>query len=75
MLYARKYGMTVEMFPDSDLLSRKRPESPTPFTSIDRYKTGLTRESAFLDELYAHFPSRLHEAMESAFFKNLVCII
>ncbi|KAG1888650.1 hypothetical protein F4604DRAFT_1674305 [Suillus subluteus] len=71
-LYARKYSMTVEMFPDSELLTKKRPDSPMPFNSHDRYKTASTQESAFLDELYAHFPERVHRAMESVYFKDLV---
>ncbi|KAG1762611.1 hypothetical protein EDD22DRAFT_1026726 [Suillus occidentalis] len=72
-LYARKYGMTVEMFPDSELLIKKRPDSPTPFNSADRYKTSATQESAFLDELYTHFPERIHETvMGSEYFKDLV---
>ncbi|KAG2053284.1 hypothetical protein BDR06DRAFT_1008913 [Suillus hirtellus] len=32
-LYARKYGMTVEMFPNTDLFSKQRPENPTAFNS------------------------------------------
>ncbi|KAG1758944.1 hypothetical protein EDD22DRAFT_996589 [Suillus occidentalis] len=72
-LYARKYGMTAEMFPDSELLIKKRPDSPTPFNSADRYKTSATQESAFLDELYAHFPECIHEmVMGSEYFKDLV---
>ncbi|KAG1771614.1 hypothetical protein EV702DRAFT_1201936 [Suillus placidus] len=71
-LYARKYGMTVETFPDSELLTKKCPDSPTPFNSQDHYKTVLTQESAFLDELYAHFLERIHRAMESVYFKDLV---
>ncbi|KAG1769860.1 hypothetical protein EDD22DRAFT_994253 [Suillus occidentalis] len=52
-LYARKYGMTVEI--------------------ADRYKTSATQESAFLDELYTHFPERIHETvMGSEYFKDLV---
>jgi len=73
-LYARKYGMTVEMFPDSELLTKKCPDLPTPFNSIDCYKTLATQESAFLDKLYTHFPERIHEAvMGSMYFKDLVC--
>ncbi|KAG2751662.1 hypothetical protein P692DRAFT_20706225, partial [Suillus brevipes Sb2] len=71
-LYARKYGMTVEMFPNSDLFSMQHPENPTPFNSRDRYLTAMTQESAFLDELYQHFPSRLHGVMESSYFSDLV---
>ncbi|KAG2349792.1 hypothetical protein BDR05DRAFT_943666 [Suillus weaverae] len=44
-LYARKYGMTVEMFPNADLFSKQRPENPTPFNSRDRYLTAMTQES------------------------------
>lgn len=64
--------MTVEMFPDSELLTKKRPDSPTPFDSHDRYKTASTQESALLDELYVHFPERVHRAMQSVYFKDLV---
>ncbi|KAG2031098.1 hypothetical protein BDR03DRAFT_1016417 [Suillus americanus] len=32
-LYARKYGMTIEMFPNAELLSKQCPENPTPFNS------------------------------------------
>ncbi|KAG1765964.1 hypothetical protein EDD22DRAFT_1013682 [Suillus occidentalis] len=63
----------LEMFPDSELLIKKRPDSPTPFNSADRYKTSATQESAFLDELYTHFPERIHETvMGSEYFKDLV---
>jgi hypothetical protein len=66
--------MTVEMFLDSELLTKKCPDSPTPFNSMDRYKTLATQESAFLDELYTHFPERIHKAvMGSMYFKDLVC--
>lgn len=71
-LYARKYGMTVEMFPNAELLSKQHPQNPTPFNSRDRYLTALTQESAFLDELFQHFPSRLHSVMESSYFSDLV---
>ncbi|KAG2085139.1 hypothetical protein BD769DRAFT_1681804 [Suillus cothurnatus] len=72
-LYARKYGMTVEMFPDNELLTKKLPDLPTPFNiSHDRYKTAATQESAFLDELYSHFPERVHRAIQSVYFKDLV---
>ncbi|KAG1886829.1 uncharacterized protein F5891DRAFT_923654, partial [Suillus fuscotomentosus] len=71
-LYARKYGMTVEMFPDNELLTKKPPDSPTPFNSHDRYRTASTQESAFLDELYTHFPECVHRAMQSVYFKDLV---
>ncbi|KAG1801162.1 uncharacterized protein BJ212DRAFT_1305129 [Suillus subaureus] len=64
-LYARKYGMTVEMFPNADLFSKQCPENPTPFNSRDQYLTAMTQESAFLDELFQHFPDRLHGVMES----------
>lgn len=74
-LFARKYGLTVEMFPNSDLLSKPRPENPTPFNSRDRYLTAMTQESAFLDELFQHFPDRVHGAMESLYFSDLVSII
>ncbi|KAG1738383.1 uncharacterized protein EDB91DRAFT_1249300 [Suillus paluster] len=63
MLFARKYGLTVEMFPDSNLLSKPRPENPTPFDSL---------RPAFLDELFQHFPDRIHSAMESLYFSDLV---
>ncbi|KAG1833273.1 hypothetical protein F4604DRAFT_1945536 [Suillus subluteus] len=65
-LYARKYGMTVEMFPDNELLTKKLPDSPTPFNSHDHYKTAATQESAFLDELYSHFPERVHKCISDA---------
>ncbi|KAG1725031.1 hypothetical protein EDB19DRAFT_1833934 [Suillus lakei] len=71
-LYARKYGMTVEMFPDNELLTKKLPDSPTPFNSHDHYKTAATQESAFLDELYNHFPEHIHRAIQSMYFKDLV---
>ncbi|KAG2103790.1 uncharacterized protein F5147DRAFT_534647, partial [Suillus discolor] len=71
-LYARKYGMTVEMFPDNELLTKKLPDLPTPFDSHDRYKTAATQETAFLDELYKHFPERVHRAIQSVYFKDLV---
>ncbi|KAG1862821.1 hypothetical protein DFJ58DRAFT_725304 [Suillus subalutaceus] len=72
-LYAREYGMMVEMFPDSELLMKKCLDLCTPFNSIDRYKTSATQESAFLDELYTHFPERIHDAvMGSMYFKDLV---
>ncbi|KAG1907528.1 uncharacterized protein F5891DRAFT_1180531 [Suillus fuscotomentosus] len=64
-LYAHKYSMTVEMFLDNDLITKKCPDSPTLFNSNDHYKTTLTQESAFLDELYAHFPEHVHQAMQS----------
>jgi hypothetical protein len=64
--------MTVEMFPDNELLTKKLPDSPTPFNSHDRYKTAATQESAFLDELYSHFPERVHRAIQSVYFKDLV---
>jgi hypothetical protein len=34
-IYARKYGMMIEMFPSSDLLNKRLPDSPTPFDSTD----------------------------------------
>ncbi|KAG1751723.1 hypothetical protein EDB19DRAFT_1903667 [Suillus lakei] len=71
-LFARKYGLTVEMFPNSDLLSKPRPENPTPFNSRDRYLTAMVQESAFLDELFQHFPNHVHSAMESLYFSDLV---
>ncbi|KAG2740944.1 hypothetical protein P692DRAFT_20851225 [Suillus brevipes Sb2] len=40
--------------------------------NIDRYKTALTQESAFLDELYHGFPERVHVIMESSYFAELV---
>ncbi|KAG1723619.1 hypothetical protein EDB19DRAFT_1915985 [Suillus lakei] len=64
-IYARKYGMMVEMFPSSDLLNKCLPDLPTPFDSIERYATASTQESAFLDEVYRHFPESLHKVMES----------
>ncbi|KAG1801784.1 uncharacterized protein BJ212DRAFT_1305017 [Suillus subaureus] len=33
MLYAHKYSMTVEMFPNAELLSKQCPENLTPFDS------------------------------------------
>jgi hypothetical protein len=74
-LYAHKYGLTVEMFPNPDLLSKPRPENPTPFNSRDRYLTAMTQESAFLNELFHHFPDRVHSAMESLYFSDLVSIV
>ncbi|KAG1783950.1 hypothetical protein EV702DRAFT_1190956 [Suillus placidus] len=71
-IYARKYGMMIEMFPSSDLLNQCLPDSPTPFDSTDRYATASTQESAFLDELYRHFPKSLHKVMESSYFSDLV---
>ncbi|KAG2746425.1 hypothetical protein P692DRAFT_20739902 [Suillus brevipes Sb2] len=71
-IYARKYGMMIEMFPSSDLLNKRLPDSPTPFDSTDRYATESTQESAFLDELYHHFPKSLHKVMESSYFSDLV---
>jgi hypothetical protein len=66
--------MTVEIFPDSELLIKKCPNSPTPFNSADCYKTAATQESAFLDELYTHFPENIYETvMGSEYFKDLVC--
>jgi hypothetical protein len=66
--------MTVEMFLDSELLMKKYPDSPTPFNSINCYKILATQESAFLDELYTHFPECIHKAvMGSMYFKDLVC--
>ncbi|KAG2122853.1 hypothetical protein BD769DRAFT_1670481 [Suillus cothurnatus] len=78
LLYDHKYGMTVEMFPNSELLIKKCPNSPTPFNSADYYKMAATQESAFLDELFTHFPEHIHETvMRSKYFKDLVnkCII
>lgn len=72
-IYARKYGMMVEMFPSSELLNKKRPASPTAFNSSERYVTAAMEESAFLDELYHHFPESLHKVMESSYFSDLVC--
>jgi len=74
ILHARKYGMTVEMFPNSDLLNKPHPENPTPFNSHDRYLTAMTQESGFLDELYHHFPNGVHCVMESTFFSDIVSI-
>ncbi|KAG1847397.1 hypothetical protein F4604DRAFT_1540267, partial [Suillus subluteus] len=71
-IYAHKYGMMVEMFPSSELLNKKRPASPTAFDSSERYVTAATEETAFLDELYRHFPELLHKVMESSFFSDLV---
>ncbi|KAG1859218.1 hypothetical protein F4604DRAFT_1930754 [Suillus subluteus] len=71
-IYARKYGMMVEMFPSGDLLNSKLPESPTSFDNPDRYATAATQDSAFLDELYRHFPESLHKMMESSYFSDLV---
>ncbi|KAG1908935.1 uncharacterized protein F5891DRAFT_974216 [Suillus fuscotomentosus] len=71
-LYARKYDLTVEMFPNPNLLSKPRPENPTPFDSRDRYLTAMTQESAFLNKLFHHFPNRVHSAMESLYFSDLV---
>ncbi|KAG1879728.1 hypothetical protein F4604DRAFT_1922928 [Suillus subluteus] len=71
-IYARKHGMMVEMFPSSELLNKKRPASPTAFDSSERYVTAATEETAFLDELYRHFPELLHKVMESSFFSDLV---
>ncbi|KAG2744084.1 hypothetical protein P692DRAFT_20746319, partial [Suillus brevipes Sb2] len=71
-IYARKYGMMMEMFPSSDLLNKKLPEAPTPFDSPDRYKTAATQDSAFLHELYHHFPESLHKIMESSYFSDMV---
>lgn len=73
VINSRKYGMMNEMFPSKDLLIKLRPSSPTPFDSVDRYKTALTQESAFLDELYHVFPERVHAVMESSYFADLVC--
>lgn len=72
-IYAHKYGMMMEMFPSSDLLNKKLPEAPTPFDSPDRYKTAVTQDSAFLHELYHHFPKSLHKIMESSYFSDMVC--
>ncbi|KAG2124584.1 uncharacterized protein EDB93DRAFT_1258733 [Suillus bovinus] len=71
-IYARKYGMMVEMFPSGNLLNSKLPESPTLFNSPDQYMTAATQDSAFLDELYQHFPESLHKMMESSYFSDLV---
>ncbi|KAG1728690.1 hypothetical protein EDD22DRAFT_853246 [Suillus occidentalis] len=71
-IYARKYGMMVEMFPSSELLNKKLLESPTPFDSSERYTTEATQESAFLDELYRHFPESVHKVMETSYFSDLV---
>lgn len=62
------------MFPNADLFSKQRPENPTAFNSRDRYLTAMTQESAFLDELFQHFPDRLHGVMESSYFSDLVRI-
>ncbi|KAG1737392.1 hypothetical protein EDB19DRAFT_1909711 [Suillus lakei] len=64
-IYARKYGMMVEMFPSSELLNKRLPDLPTPFDSIEQYVTASTQESAFLDEVYRHFPKSLHKVMKS----------
>ncbi|KAG1773662.1 hypothetical protein EV702DRAFT_1048217 [Suillus placidus] len=74
-IYARKYGMMIEMFPSSDLLNKRLPDSPTPFDSTDRYATASTQESAFLDELYRHFPTSLHKVMESSYFSDLMLVL
>ncbi|KAG2047494.1 hypothetical protein BDR06DRAFT_1013789 [Suillus hirtellus] len=63
-LYACKYGLTVEMFPNPDLLSKPCPENPTPFDSRDQYLTAMTQESAFLNKLFHHFPDHVHSTME-----------
>lgn len=72
-IYARKYGMMVEMFPSGELLNKKLPESPTPFNSSKQYTTEATQDSAFLDELYCHFPESVHKVMETSYFSDLVC--
>jgi len=72
VIHACKYGMMMEMFPSKDLLNKLLPSSPTPFDSTDRYKTALTQESAFLDELYHGFPEQVHIVMESSYFAELV---
>ncbi|KAG2113259.1 hypothetical protein BD769DRAFT_1391701 [Suillus cothurnatus] len=72
VINARKYGMMTEMFPSKDLLNKLLPSSPTPFDSTDRYKTPLTQELAFLDELYHGFPEWVHIIMESSYFADLV---
>ncbi|KAG2157657.1 uncharacterized protein EDB93DRAFT_1100999 [Suillus bovinus] len=71
-LFTRKYSLTVEMFPNSDLLSKPRPKNPTPFNSCDWYLTAMMQESAFLDELFQHFPNCIHSAMQSLYFSDLV---
>lgn len=71
-IYAHKYGMMVEMFPSGELLNKKLPECPTPFDSSGRYTTDATQESAFLDELYRHFPESVHKIMQSSYFSDLV---
>ncbi|KAG1831086.1 hypothetical protein EV424DRAFT_1278444, partial [Suillus variegatus] len=53
-------------------LNKRLPDLPTPFDSTDRYATASTQESAFLDELYRHFPQLLHKVMESSYFSDLV---
>ncbi|KAG1839259.1 hypothetical protein F4604DRAFT_1599733 [Suillus subluteus] len=60
------------MFPSGNLLNSKLPESPTSFDNPDRYVTAATQDSAFLDELYRHFPESLHKMMESSYFSDLV---
>ncbi|KAG2136909.1 hypothetical protein BD769DRAFT_1664463 [Suillus cothurnatus] len=72
VINARKYGMMTEMFPSKDLLNKLLPSSLTPFDSTNRYKTALTQESAFLDELYHGFPEWVHIIMESSYFADLV---
>ncbi|KAG1901004.1 uncharacterized protein F5891DRAFT_1188113 [Suillus fuscotomentosus] len=75
ILYARKYGLTAEMFPNPDLLSKPHPENPTSFDSRDQYLTAMTQESAFLNELFHHFPDHVHSAMESLYFSDLISIV
>jgi hypothetical protein len=53
---ACKYGMMIEMFPSSDLLNKRLPESPTLFESTEHYRTASTQESSFMDKPYHHFP-------------------
>jgi hypothetical protein len=64
--------MMMEMFPSKDSLNKLLPSSLTPFNSTNQYKTALTQELAFLDELYHSFPERVHIVMESSYFTELV---
>lgn len=64
--------MMVEMFPHNNLLNKHLLESPTPFNSVERYKTASTQESAFMDKLYHHFLKSSHKVMESSYFSDIV---
>ncbi|KAG1735247.1 hypothetical protein EDD22DRAFT_1010860 [Suillus occidentalis] len=68
-LYAHKYGMTIEMFPNSDLFSMQRPKNPMPFNSQDQYLMAMTQELVMksISEAHSSEINKLHGIVGSIF--------